>query len=104
MNISNIFQRSTNLLCISCCFWDEVEDYILEEIGLTRDSDGEFYMSFNQHFLKYFGEIEVVHISPTNTECSLRDFAKAFDVFHMFGEWRGETAEGGIGQSLGIPF
>ena len=74
---------------------------VKDDIGLVFENDGEFYMNFNQHFLKYFGEIEVVHINPTNIECSLRDWAKTFDVFHMFGKWEDEAAEGAVGASLG---
>ena len=85
----------------SCEFWSTVPDMVKEELGLVFENDGEFYMNFNQHFLKYFGEIEVVHINPTNIECSLRDWAKTFDVFHMFGKWEDEAAEGAVGASLG---
>ena len=58
-------------------------------------------MNFNLDFLKYFGEIEVVHITPTNVECGIRDFDKKFDIFHLFGKWEDETAEGGVDGSLG---
>ena len=84
-----------------CKFWERVSESEKEEIGLTFENDGEFYMNFNRDFLKYFGEIEVVHINPTNIKCSLRDWTKTFDVFHMFGEWKDETAEGAVGKSLG---
>ena len=83
-------------------FWNLVPDWVKEEIGLVFDEDdGEFYMNFNQHFLKYFGEIEVVHMNPSNIESSLRDWAKTFDDFHMFGKWEDETSEGAAGDSLG---
>ena len=84
--------------------WENVCDDIKREIGLTFENDGEFYMNFNRDFLNYFGEVEVVHINPTNTECSLRDSLKSFDVFHMFGEWKDEAAEGAAGRSLGSTF
>ena len=72
-----------------------------DEIGLIFKNDGEFYMNFNLDFLKYFGEIEVVHINPTNIECQLRDWTKTFDVFHLFGKWEDEAAEGAVDGSLG---
>ena len=59
-------------------------------------------MNFNLDFLKYFGEIEVVHINPTNMECQMRDFDKKFDIFHLYGKWEDETAEGGVDGSLGM--
>ena len=31
---------------------------------MTFDDDGEFYMNFNRDFLKYFGEVEIVHKTP----------------------------------------
>ena len=58
-------------------------------------------MNFNLDFLKYFGEIEVVHITPTNVEYGVRDIDKKFDIFHLFGKWEDETAEGGVDGSLG---
>ena len=83
-------------------FWDLVPDQVKEEIGLVFDEhDGEFYMNFNEHFLKYFGEIEVVHMNPMNIKSSLKDWANTFDVFHMFGKWEDETSEGAPGDSLG---
>jgi calpain len=81
--------------------WIQIPDWMKEELDLVFENDGEFYMNFNQHFLKYFGVIKVVHINPTNIECSLRDWAKTFDVFHMFGKWEDETSEGAVGASLG---
>ena len=58
-------------------------------------------MNFHRDFMAYFGEIEVVHIKPTNIESSARDCEKAFDVFHMYGKWEGESAEGAVGKTLG---
>ena len=81
--------------------WDNVCKDIQNEIGLTFENDGEFYMNFNRDFLNYFGEVEVVHISPTNTECSMRDSETKFEVFHMFGKWEDEAAEGAAGDTLG---
>ena len=55
-------------------------------------------MNFDRDFLKYFGEIEAVHITPTNMESLHQDQNKHFEVFHMFGEWAGETAKGAVVQ------
>ena len=38
--------------------WDNVCKDIQNEIGLTFENDGEFYMNFNRDFLNYFGEVE----------------------------------------------
>jgi hypothetical protein len=86
---------------LRCQFWNIVPNCVKERIGLTFENDGEFYMNFNLDFLKYFGEIEVVHVNPTNIECTLRDWTKTFDVFHLFGKWEDETAKGGVDGSLG---
>ena len=68
------------------------------DLGITIENDGEFYMNFNRDFIKYFGEIEAVHITPTNMESLDQDQVKNFEVFHLFGEWAGETAKGAVAQ------
>ena len=58
-------------------------------------------MSFNLDFLKYFGEIELVHLDPRDTKVEMRNANKTFDIFHMFGKWEDEAAGGGVDGSIG---
>ena len=64
------------------------------ELGLTYQDDGEFYMSFRD-FLRFFGELEICHLSPDSVESA--DNRKQFDVFHFFGEWKSGSTAGGCG-------
>ena len=33
-------------------YWNRLPDYMKRDLGLTFDSDGEFYMCFNRDFIK----------------------------------------------------
>ena len=69
---------------------------------VQKDNDGEFYMSFNLHFLKFFGEIEIVHLDPRDTKAQNNiSGATAYDIFHLFGKWEDEAVEGGVDGSIG---
>ena len=46
--------------------WKAVPDHLKSQLGLVFENDGEFYMSFRDHFLDYFGELEVCHLTPTD--------------------------------------
>ena len=51
-------------------------------------------MSFRD-FLRYFGELEMCHLTPESAEGS--DNRKKFEVFNFFGNWRAGSTAGGCG-------
>ncbi len=56
-------------------------------------------MSFRD-FLKYFGELEICHLTPDSVEgddAAGRSAGKRFEVFHFRGEWRRNRSSGGCG-------
>ena len=74
----------------------------ISELGLEKADDGEFYMNFSVDFLKYFGEVEIVHRNPGDMTTDSRN---QYDVMYFIGAWRREanTAAGcgndGIGKN-----
>jgi len=74
--------------------WQLIPEYLRKSLGLTFEDDGEFYMSFRD-FLKYFGELEICHLTPDAVD--LDDNHKKFEVFQFHGEWRRGVTSGGCG-------
>ena len=60
---------------------------------MTFDDDGEFYMDFNLDFLKYFGEIEIVHKTPASM-MEQQSSNRKYEVIPFQGAWTEETAGG----------
>jgi len=75
-------------------YWNSLPSYIKQDLGLTFDSDGEFYMCFNRDFLKFFGELEIVHLCPTSMLGQSTQDELKYEVFYFHGEWTGESAAG----------
>ena len=75
--------------------WQMIPSHKRSELGLTFDDDGEFYMSFRD-FLKYFGELEICHLTPDSLEDD-DNSRKKFEVFHFYGEWKAGETSGGCG-------
>jgi len=73
--------------------WRNLKDSVKQELGLTFDDDGEFYMNFNLDFLKYFGEVEIVHQTPSSM-MEQQNSRRKYEVFYFKGAWRGESAGG----------
>eukprot|EP00092_Neocalanus_flemingeri_P057334 GFUD01068124.1.p1 GENE.GFUD01068124.1~~GFUD01068124.1.p1 ORF type:complete len:866 (-),score=218.50 GFUD01068124.1:2289-4886(-) len=73
--------------------WRNLSDSVKHELGLTFDDDGEFYMNFNLDFLKYFGEVEIVHKTPASM-MEQQSSSRKYEVIYFQGAWRGETAGG----------
>jgi calpain len=73
-----------------------IPNHLRNELGLTFEDDGEFYMSFRD-FLKYFGELEICHLSPDSVDAG--DNQKKFEVFQFNGEWRAGSSSGGCGNA-----
>ena len=51
-------------------------------------------------FLRYFGELEVVHVRPDSMVVD-GGKTKRWDVFHFSNKWEGETAGGCGNDSIG---
>ncbi|XP_076548858.1 calpain A isoform X4 [Osmia lignaria lignaria] len=75
--------------------WRFIPDHEKEELGLTFDMDGEFWMSF-QDFTKYFTQLEICNLNPDSlTEDDLNAGKKRWEMSVFEGEWvRGVTAGG----------
>ncbi|KAJ8678899.1 hypothetical protein QAD02_014686 [Eretmocerus hayati] len=75
--------------------WRFIPDHEKEELGLTFDVDGEFWMSF-QDFKKYFTNLEICNLNPDSlTEDDLSRGKKKWEMSVFEGEWvRGVTAGG----------
>ena len=74
--------------------WRSIPNHKQRELGLTFEDDGEFYMSFRD-FLKFFGELEICHLTPDSV--SSEDNRKKFEVFHFYGKWEFGSTAGGCG-------
>ena len=72
--------------------WKKISEGTRKKLQLTKESDGEFYMSFNRDFVRYFGEVEVVHIGPNSMDDD--DIDQKYDVFPFRGSWKGDSAGG----------
>lgn len=73
--------------------WRNIKDSVKQELGLTFDDDGEFYMNFNLDFLKYFGEVEIVHKTPASM-LEQQSSNRKYEVIYFQGAWRGDSAGG----------
>ena len=62
-------------------------------------NDGEFFMEFRD-FVRYFGEMEVVHVRPDSMVVE-GGKTKRWDVFHFANKWEGDTAGGCGNDSIG---
>ena len=75
--------------------WKNINEYVKEELGLAIEDDGEFYMNFDEDFLKYFGEVEIVHKTPDSMmEEEDQNGSRKYSIIRFEGAWRDETAGG----------
>merc|ERR1719318_340494 len=82
--------------------WRNLSDSVKKELGLTFDDDGEFYMDFNLDFLKYFGEVEIVHKTPA-AMVDQQSSSRKYEVSSFQGAWTEESA-GGCGNDTTTNF
>lgn len=84
--------------------WRFIPDHEKEELGLTFDMDGEFWMSYHD-FIKYFTQLEICNLNPDSlSEDDLNAGKKKWEMSVFEGEWvRGVTA-GGCRNFLGKSF
>ena len=80
--------------------WKRLTDSQRRELGVTNDKDGEFYMNFSLDFLKYFGEIEIVHKTPSKMMADQGSNIK-YEVMYFHGAWDTNTAGGCGNDSAG---
>ncbi|XP_011304758.1 calpain-A isoform X2 [Fopius arisanus] len=75
--------------------WRFIPDHEKEELGLTFDVDGEFWMSF-QDWKRFFTNLEICNLNPDSlTEDDLNSGKKRWEMSVFEGEWvRGVTAGG----------
>ncbi|XP_032686633.1 calpain-A isoform X4 [Odontomachus brunneus] len=75
--------------------WRFIPDHEKEELGLTFDVDGEFWMSFHD-FTRYFTQLEICNLNPDSLSSHDLDAGKKRWEMSVFeGEWvRGVTAGG----------
>lgn len=75
--------------------WRFIAEHDKEELGLTFDDDGEFWMSFKD-FQKYFDRLEICNLSPDSlTDEDIEIGKKKWEMSVFEGDWvRGVTAGG----------
>ncbi|EEB19689.1 Calpain B, putative [Pediculus humanus corporis] len=74
--------------------WRFIPEHVKEEIGLTFDQDGEFWMCFKD-FMHYFDRLEICNLNPDSLTEEEQIGKKKWDVSVFEGEWvRGVTAGG----------
>lgn len=75
--------------------WRFIPDHEKEELGLTFDMDGEFWMSFHD-FTRHFTQLEICNLNPDSLTTNDIDAGKKRWEMSVFeGEWvRGVTAGG----------
>jgi calpain len=76
--------------------WRYISDEEKEEVGLTFDKNGEFWMSYKD-FRKHFSRLEICNLNPDSLseEELLRSHKRKWDMSMFEGEWvRGVTAGG----------
>uniref|UniRef100_A0A0A1XHT6 Calpain-B n=1 Tax=Zeugodacus cucurbitae TaxID=28588 RepID=A0A0A1XHT6_ZEUCU len=75
--------------------WRYIPDSQKEELGLTFDADGEFWMPF-QDFLNNFDRVEICNLSPDSLTEEQEDSGKRKWEMKMFeGEWLSGVTAGG---------
>lgn len=75
--------------------WRFIPDHEKEELGLTFDKDGEFWMSFHD-FIRHFTQLEICNLNPDSlTMDDVSAGKKRWEMSVFEGEWvRGVTAGG----------
>lgn len=75
--------------------WRYIPDHAKEEIGLTFDHDGEFWISYRD-FLKYFDRMEICNLSPDSlSEEQESGLKKKWNMSVFEGEWAAGISAGG---------
>jgi len=75
--------------------WNAISRRVKKKLGLEFESDGEFYMSYNRDFLKYFGDVEIVNLNPIRMDQNTVKQARKFDLYMQYGQWQSGINAGG---------
>jgi len=71
--------------------WNSIPEAVKKELAIRFKDDGEFYISFDD-FLKYFGQVQLCHLTLDPLDQITGE--KKFDLFLFHGAWHGITAGG----------
>ncbi|XP_070497815.1 calpain-B-like [Chironomus tepperi] len=75
--------------------WQLISVETREELGLTFDFDGEFWMSYND-FLKHFDNLEICNLTPDSlTDEHRSDVKKKWNLNIFEGQWVAGVSSGG---------
>lgn len=82
--------------------WRFISESEKEELGLTFDNDGEFWMSFKD-FQKHFSRLEICNLNPDSlSEEELKEGnKKKWEMSVYEGEWVRGVSAGGCRNFLG---
>eukprot|EP00092_Neocalanus_flemingeri_P023966 GFUD01025998.1.p1 GENE.GFUD01025998.1~~GFUD01025998.1.p1 ORF type:complete len:660 (-),score=136.74 GFUD01025998.1:77-2056(-) len=75
--------------------WNAISKRVKKKLGLEFESDGEFYMSYNRDFLRYFGNVEIVNLNPIRMELNEEKMTRKFNLFEIYGQWQRGVSAGG---------
>lgn len=75
--------------------WRFIPEQIKQDIGLTFDHDGEFWMSYRD-FLQFFDRVEICNLSPDSlTDEQVSRGKKKWEMSYFEGEWTEGVTAGG---------
>ena len=74
--------------------WSKVSSSTKKNIGLESSDDGEFYISF-QDFVKYFGRVQILHLTPMRMQMNERRMNRSFTMITIPGRWERGVTDGG---------
>jgi len=78
--------------------WKEISSRATNQLR-RREKDGEFYVSFYKDFLRYFDDIDVIHINPLRIDLNEDRQTREFALAEWNSEWRT-----GIGANRGTGY
>lgn len=80
--------------------WRLIPDNVKQEIGLSFDSDGEFWMTY-QDWLKHFDRVEICNLSPDSlSEDEINSGRKKWVSSVFEGQWIKDVSAGGCRNHL----
>ena len=71
--------------------WSEIPSRTKKRL-LSKENDGEFYVSFYKDFLRYFLDIDIIHLNPIRLELNEDRQTRKFALAEFKGDWRSGVA------------
>jgi len=71
--------------------WNEISARTKTRL-LSQENDGEFYVSFHKDFLRYFLDIDIIHLNPIRLELNEYRQTRKFALAEFKGDWRSGVA------------